>query len=205
MFAGIRRAGARRPTGRLDLSSAGQPGNGHRLRRGQFRPERPRLSLTRHRQKRHIRGRGGKCATLRRRRRLRHGRYRGATTPMTSSIIPRRGPCADGRHKPDLVAPGTHVSGGVVQAPNPGAGRHRGRLLQRRQRVRRASAAFFSARPAILHRFLRHEPFGARAWRAAAPCLRQYFVNNSFLPPSPGHDQGLSDELGALPHRRWRQ
>lgn len=27
-----------------------------------------------------------------------------------------RGPCADGRHKPDLVAPGTHVSGGVIQA-----------------------------------------------------------------------------------------
>ncbi|HEX4645776.1 MAG TPA: S8 family serine peptidase, partial [Verrucomicrobiae bacterium] len=31
-----------------------------------------------------------------------------------------RGPCTDGRHKPDLVAPGTHVSGGVVQALNPG-------------------------------------------------------------------------------------
>lgn len=27
-----------------------------------------------------------------------------------------RGPCADGRHKPDLMAPGTHVSGGVFQA-----------------------------------------------------------------------------------------
>ncbi len=26
-----------------------------------------------------------------------------------------RGPCADGRHKPDIMAPGTHVSGGVVQ------------------------------------------------------------------------------------------
>lgn len=30
-----------------------------------------------------------------------------------------RGPCADGRHKPDLMAPGTHVSGGVVQIVNP--------------------------------------------------------------------------------------
>jgi len=28
------------------------------------------------------------------------------------------GPCADGRSKPDLVAPGTHVSGGVFQATN---------------------------------------------------------------------------------------
>jgi hypothetical protein len=31
-----------------------------------------------------------------------------------------RGPCADGRHKPDIVAPGTHVSGGVWQIASPG-------------------------------------------------------------------------------------
>ena len=30
-----------------------------------------------------------------------------------------RGPCQDGRLKPDLLAPGTHISGGVVQAANP--------------------------------------------------------------------------------------
>jgi hypothetical protein len=29
-----------------------------------------------------------------------------------------RGPCADGRHKPDLMAPGTRVTGGVPQAPD---------------------------------------------------------------------------------------
>jgi hypothetical protein len=33
---------------------------------------------------------------------------------------PCRGPCQDGRHKPDLMAPGTHVSGGVVQTSDPG-------------------------------------------------------------------------------------
>ncbi|HUN81434.1 MAG TPA: S8 family serine peptidase [Phycisphaerae bacterium] len=27
-----------------------------------------------------------------------------------------QGPCRDGRHKPDIVAPGTHISGGVAQA-----------------------------------------------------------------------------------------
>jgi hypothetical protein len=31
-----------------------------------------------------------------------------------------RGPCLDGRAKPDLVAPGSHVSGGVPEAANPG-------------------------------------------------------------------------------------
>ncbi len=29
-----------------------------------------------------------------------------------------RGPCADGRIKPDLMAPGTHISGGLIQATN---------------------------------------------------------------------------------------
>ena len=31
-----------------------------------------------------------------------------------------RGPCADTRKKPEIVAPGTHVSGGVAQAASPG-------------------------------------------------------------------------------------
>ncbi|HEV2394056.1 MAG TPA: S8 family serine peptidase [Verrucomicrobiae bacterium] len=31
-----------------------------------------------------------------------------------------RGPCADGRHKPELMAPASHVSGGAPQAANPG-------------------------------------------------------------------------------------
>ncbi|HZM01387.1 MAG TPA: S8 family serine peptidase, partial [Candidatus Saccharimonadales bacterium] len=31
-----------------------------------------------------------------------------------------RGPCDDGRRKPELVAPGSHITGGAPQAPNPG-------------------------------------------------------------------------------------
>src|SRR5213075_803387 len=30
-----------------------------------------------------------------------------------------RGPCADGRLKPDIVAPGTHITGGVAQSSPP--------------------------------------------------------------------------------------
>jgi hypothetical protein len=32
-----------------------------------------------------------------------------------------RGPCDDGRHKPDIMAPGTRITGGVAQAKNPAA------------------------------------------------------------------------------------
>jgi hypothetical protein len=35
------------------------------------------------------------------------------------SSFSSRGPCIDGRHKPDISAPGTHVSGGVAQEDNP--------------------------------------------------------------------------------------
>ncbi len=42
------------------------------------------------------------------------------TTPTPWSSFSGRGPCADGRQKPDLVAPGTHISGGAPQAANPG-------------------------------------------------------------------------------------
>ena len=37
------------------------------------------------------------------------------------SIFTSRGPTIDGRRKPEIVAPGTHVTGGVLQIPNPSA------------------------------------------------------------------------------------
>ncbi len=43
----------------------------------------------------------------------------GADNANAIIFFSSRGPCSDGRLKPDLVAPGTHVSGGVPQNPNP--------------------------------------------------------------------------------------
>jgi hypothetical protein len=100
------------------------------------------------------------------------------------SSFSSRGPCADGRRKPDLVAPATHVSGGVVQAPVPGA-------------LGTADACYSgdSVCGGIGSIFY---PPGQQFYTASsgtshsAPCvaggcalLRQYLVNHSFLPPSP--------------------
>ena len=41
------------------------------------------------------------------------------TAPTTSIIFSSRGPCRDGRMKPDIVAPGTHITGGVAQTNPP--------------------------------------------------------------------------------------
>src|SRR4029450_688310 len=53
----------------------------------------------------------------------------GADNANDISDFSSRGPCADGRKKPEIVAPGTHVSGGVFQAsivapPGSGNGQH---------------------------------------------------------------------------------
>jgi hypothetical protein len=95
-----------------------------------------------------------------------------------------RGPCADGRHKPDLVAPGTHVSGGVAQAASPVATGTADSCFTGSGVSGGVDTSFF--------------PAGQQFYTAssgtshAAPCvsggcalLRQYFINQGTNPPSP--------------------
>jgi hypothetical protein len=98
--------------------------------------------------------------------------------------ISSRGPCADGRHKPDLVAPATHVSGGVAQAPEPGplgtadpcytgdsvCGGMETNLYPPGQQ-------FYTASSGTSH--------SCACVAGGCALLRQYFINQSFLPPSP--------------------
>jgi hypothetical protein len=102
-----------------------------------------------------------------------------------------RGPCIDGRHKPDLVAPGTHVSGGVAQIAHPGPdGTADPCFLADGSGVDGGAGTNGAFNPFF--------PDGQQFYTASsgsshsAPCvsggcalLRQYFVNNSFTPPSP--------------------
>src|SRR5207247_2857423 len=44
----------------------------------------------------------------------------GADMFVDMASFSSRGPTTDGRRKPDLVAPGTHVTGGVFQSDTPG-------------------------------------------------------------------------------------
>lgn len=102
-----------------------------------------------------------------------------------------RGPCADQRKKPDLVAPGTHVTGGVFQIPSPPA-------------TGTADACFTSlgvcalpgsGTPGDPDNFF---PLGQQfyttssgtshstpAIAGAAALVRQHFINQSLTPPSP--------------------
>jgi hypothetical protein len=95
-----------------------------------------------------------------------------------------RGPCTDGRHKPDLVAPGTHVSGGVAQVANPGAtgqadacftgdgvsGGVASNFFPPGQQFYTASSGTSHSAPGV---------------SGACALVRQYFINQSMEAPSP--------------------
>lgn len=97
------------------------------------------------------------------------------------------GPCNDGRHKPDLVAPGTHVSGGAPQAPDPGP-------------TGTAASCFFADASGVCGGvgtnlfFPADQQFytASTGTSHSTPCVtggcalvRQYFINQTNPPPSP--------------------
>jgi subtilisin-like proprotein convertase family protein len=96
-----------------------------------------------------------------------------------------RGPTQDGRKKPDLVAPGTHITGGVFQTANPpqngqadpcfdGSGVCGGPSFQKFFPV---SQQFYTASTGTSH--------ATPAIAGAAALIRQRFINEGLLPPSP--------------------
>jgi hypothetical protein len=102
------------------------------------------------------------------------------------ALFSSRGPCVDGRLKPDIVAPGTHVSGGVAQSPNPAAngtadpcflangfgvcGLANGLFFPVGQQLFTISSGTSHSTPGVV---------------GGCALVRQYFINNFGAPPSP--------------------
>ncbi|HXS68765.1 MAG TPA: S8 family serine peptidase, partial [Candidatus Polarisedimenticolia bacterium] len=105
-----------------------------------------------------------------------------------------RGPCRDGRMKPDLVAPGTHITGGVPQdtsrpqplglgsaiscfnalgvcaLPNSGTTDNTNNFFPLGQQFYTVSSGTSHSTPVVA---------------GACALVRQFFINNSFTAPSP--------------------
>ncbi len=123
----------------------------------------------------------------------------GCTTPDTEAnsaadiaSFSSRGPCADGRQKPDLVAPGTHVTGGVGQSvlttsgggtaiscfngtgvcglPGGGTVGSANNFFPLGQQFYSTSSGTSHSTPGVA---------------GACALLRQFFINASLTPPSP--------------------
>lgn len=109
----------------------------------------------------------------------------GADSANDVIFFSSRGPCSDLRHKPDIMSPGTHVSGGVAQAPSPGptgtadpcfngsgvsGGPNNSLFWPLGQQFYTSCSGTSQATP------------GAAG---SAALVRQYFINNFTNPPSP--------------------
>src|SRR5262249_22309637 len=105
-----------------------------------------------------------------------------------------RGPCSDGRIKPDIVGPGTHVSGGVAQNSPSHSPDGVGNALScfKGTGVCRLPGGGSVGSPdnffPLNQQFYTVSSGTSHSTPALAGCcalLRQYFINHSFVPPSP--------------------
>jgi hypothetical protein len=105
-----------------------------------------------------------------------------------------RGPCRDGRKKPDLVAPGTHITGGVAQnsPPPPPAGLGSAISCFTASGVcglpgsgTTGSTDNFFPLGQQFYTVSTGTSHSTPAVSGACALLRQYFINNSNAPPSP--------------------
>ena len=107
-----------------------------------------------------------------------------ANSANDMASLSSRGPTMDGRRKPDLVAPGTHVSGGLAQADFPtGTGEAdvcftgSGICGGVGTNFFPAGQQFFTVSSGTSH--------SAPAVAGASALLRQFFINQALTPPSP--------------------
>ncbi len=97
-----------------------------------------------------------------------------------------RGPCSDGRFKPDLCAPGTHVSGGVAQAANPSAtGTAIACFDGTGVSGGTGGSSYFPSSGQQFYTASSGTSHSTPGIAGACALLRQYFINQSLTPPSP--------------------
>jgi hypothetical protein len=118
----------------------------------------------------------------------------GADSANDIASFSSRGPCQDGRKKPDIVAPGTHITGGVEQIspppspagdglaistftasgvcalPGKGTAGNTNNFFPLGQKFYTVSSGTSHSTPAV---------------SGACALLRQFFINNTNAPPSP--------------------
>jgi hypothetical protein len=108
-----------------------------------------------------------------------------ANSANDMAVFSSRGPCTDGRHKPEIVAPGTHVSGGVAQAPNPAPdGTADPCFLANGWGICGTMTSLFFPAGQQLFTVSTGTSHSGPGVAGACALLRQYFINTFGTPPS---------------------
>ena len=95
-----------------------------------------------------------------------------------------RGPTEDGRTKPDLVAPGTHITGGVYQSATPGETGQAHPCFDGTGVCGSETSSFFPVGQQF-YTTSSGTSHSAPAIAGGAALVRQHFINQSLTPPSP--------------------
>jgi len=122
----------------------------------------------------------------------------GADSANDIIFFSSRGPCTDGRRKPELVGPGTHVTGGVAQATPPLPPNGMALATFNANGVCALSLSGGTGNPSNFF------PLGQQwyttssgtshstpAVSGAAALIRQHFINQALTPPSPAMTKAL--------------
>ena len=96
-----------------------------------------------------------------------------------------RGPCSDGRIKPDICAPGTHVSGGVAQAASPAATGTAIACYDGTGVSGGVSSIYFPSAGQQFYTASSGTSHSTPGVAGACALVRQYFINQTLTPPSP--------------------
>ena len=101
-----------------------------------------------------------------------------------------RGPCDDGRKKPEIVAPGTHISGGVIQVAAPGANGTADGCFTGNGVCGGVGSDFF---PAGQQWYTASDGTSHSCPAVAGGCalIRQFFINQGVSPPSPAMTKAM--------------
>jgi uncharacterized protein YegP (UPF0339 family) len=109
----------------------------------------------------------------------------GADDPDDIADFSSRGPAEDGRMKPDLVAPGTHVSGGVYQSATPGPTGQAHPCFDGTSVCGTGTGGVFFPSGQEFYTTSSGTSHSTPAVAGAAALVRQFFINQGMAAPSP--------------------
>ncbi len=107
-----------------------------------------------------------------------------ASSANEMAFFSSRGPCTDGRIKPDLCAPGTHVSGGVIQVASPPSNGQADPCFTGSGVCGGVNSIFYPAGQQW-YTASSGTSHSTPAVSGATALVRQYFLNSGFAAPSP--------------------